>query len=371
MLKNFLVVCTLVIAVSVACGGPPQSPTSPSSAMPAGAPAAEGSPTLKASTPTPSDPINNFKVQNLRPTLTIANATATYATVALQHRLQVSDSSGAVVVDSGPLSSSGSTTSYTLTTDLVADKTYTWRARAEYDGRYGPWSSAVTFRTPELTGYIVGQELYDPLTDGKTVGSVVGSVDFLPGRGARLNSHTSRIVYTLPETLTAGEFSMMVTGIDDGSPGDKSKVMCMQEGDGLLTANDYRFSAEQRGRDYPDPGVIQFRMINGEADDEDYIRDAPRSTPNGGLSDERWYFWKLTWAKGWGRLEVRADGEQGPVIWEYTVRTNGHDYRPVPHVIIVGGGVARGNEADMSIPGMVAKNVWVSARPRPSFPTAR
>jgi hypothetical protein len=371
MLKKSLVASTLLIAVSVACGGPPQSPTSPSSAMPAGAPAAEGSPTLKASTPTPSDPIHNFKVQNLRPTLTIANAIATHATVTLQHRIQVLDSSGAVVVDSGVLPSSGTTTSYTLTTDLIADKAYTWRARAEYDGRYGAWSSAVTFLTPELTGYILGQELYDPLTDGKSVGSVVGSVDFLPGIGARLNSHGSRITYTLPETLMAGEFSIMVTGIDEGSPGDKSKVMSMQEGGGDITTNDYRATVEQRGRDYPDPGYIVFRFINGEGDDEDYINDAQRHAPSVNMSDEKWYFWKLSWTNAWARLEVRADGEQGPVIWEGSVSTNGHRYAPVPHVIHIGAPVGRGGEKDATIPGLTAKNLWVSARPRPSFPTAR
>jgi hypothetical protein len=369
MLKKLLVASTMLIAVSVACGGPPQNPASPSAALPVAAGADSGDVTLKASAPTPTSPINNVKLDSLRPTLMIANATATHVTVTLQHRFQVMDASGAVVVDSGLISPSGGTTSYAVTIDLVANKPYTWRARAEYSGHYGPWSSVASFVTPDLSGYIRGAELYDPLTNGKTVGTVVGSVDFLPGKGVRLNTSGSRVDYTLEQTLTAGEFSMMITGIDEGSPGAKSKVMSMQEGGGDITTNDYRFTIEMRGRDYVPAGAITFRVITGNAANPGSVKDGARyAVP---MNDETWYFWKATWGDGFAAVEVRENGPTGPVIYGSSVSTDGHPYRPTPHVIHIGSPLARGGEGDSTVAGMIAKNIWVSANPRPSFPSAR
>ena len=62
-------------------------------------------------------------------------------------------------------------------------------------------------------------------------------------------------------TLQAGEISVMVTGADEGNPGDKTKIMSMQEGGGDITTNDYRFTFEKRGRNYVTPGAVTFRII--------------------------------------------------------------------------------------------------------------
>jgi hypothetical protein len=39
-------------------------------------------------------------------------------------------------------------------------------------------------------------ELYDPLIHGETVGEIVGSATFLPGRGIQLNNGQTRLVHT-------------------------------------------------------------------------------------------------------------------------------------------------------------------------------
>ena len=370
MIKKSMVL-GLAFAFAAACGGSSKTPTSPSVAASGSVGATDGSVTLKASAPTPTSPVGNVRLTTMTPTLTINNATPAYASVTLQYQFQILDATGKTVVTSNAVSPSGSRTSYKITNELEGDKPYTWRARAVYDGHYGPWSDFASFLTPELKGYIRGAELYDPLTDGTTVGKTVGSVTLLPGEGIRLNNHESRVDYTLPETLTQGEFSAMVTGIDEGADGDKCKVMSMQEGGGDITTNDYRFSVEQRGRDYPNPGMIVFRMINGDSSNDGSITDSPRFEPSGGMSDGRWYFWKMSWGTGWARVTVREDGENGRVIWDWTVHTNGHPYRPVPHVIHLGAPVGRGGPKDATIPGMVFKNVWVSANPRPAFPSVR
>jgi hypothetical protein len=83
----------------------------------------------------------------------------------------------------------------------------------------------------------------------------------------------------------------MVTGIDEGSPGDKTKIMSMQEGFDDITT-----------------------------------------------------------------------------IYTSHEATNGHAYRPRPHVIHLGAPLGRAGALDASIPGAIYKNVWVSASPRPAFP---
>jgi len=369
-----LVMFGLLLAVTT-CGGNSANPTSPSSTPPAGVGAAADGSTLKATAPTPVSPVDNVRVEILTPTLNVTNASTPYATVPLRYFFQVMNAAGAVVAESGLVTAGSGTTSFVVPSGLEGDKPYSWRARAEYEGKYGPWSSLAGFVTPELKGYIrtsaFGAELYDPMTDGETAGAASGSVDFLPGIGVRLNTHESHISYTLPATLTQGEFSLMVTGIDEGSPGDKSKVMGMQEGGGDITTNDYRFTVEKRGRDYVTPGMITFRIITGEGSDDGRIHDAPRSVPAGGMSDEDWYFFKVTWRDGFARLEVRKDSQNGSIIWQYQLTTDGHPYRPVPHVIHLGAPVGRGGPQDATIPGMIIKNVWVGAGPRPQFPTVR
>jgi hypothetical protein len=228
----------------------------------------------------------------------------------------------------------------------------------------GSWSSDATFKSP-VGAYIRGAEVRDPLTIGRTVGTPFGPVQFTKD-GIELMSHESRVTYVLPQTLEAGEFSVMVTGFDEGSPGDKTKIMSMQEGFSDITTNDYRFTVEKRGRSYPTPGAVTFRVINGDAGEEDFINDGFRTGV--AFSDERWYFWKATWGPGFAAVEVREDSPTGRVIYNSRESTNGHAYRPQPHVIHLGAPVGRAGPIDASIPGTIYKNVWFGAGPRPNFP---
>ena len=173
----------------------------------------------------------------------------------------------------------------------------------------------------------------------------------------------SHVRYALPQTLEAGEFSVMVTGFDEGSPGDKTKIMSMQEGTGDITANDYRFTAEKRGAQYFLPGATVFRIIAGGG--EENIHDSARIGV--AYSDERWYFWKFTWGANFAQLDVREDSETGRIIYSRRVATH-HAYRPVPHMVYLGAPVGRAGPIDASVPGAVYKNVHVGPGPRPNFP---
>lgn len=354
--------CALVTGLAVACGQRPNTPVSPSAGGSIETAAAPDGSTLKAPAPTASSPTGGVQVDDPT-TLTAATVKAKYADIPLQYRFQVR--SGSTIVASavvGPVS--GSTVTW-QPANLEADTDYTWRVQTTYQGADGPWSADAAFKSP-IGAFIRGNEVRDPLTIGRTVGTPVGPVQ-ITANGAKLLSHESRITYVLPQTLQEGQFSVMVTGIDEGSPGDKTKVMSMQEGFGDITTNDYRVTVEKRGASYPTPGAIQFRIITGDSRDEDAITDSfPRSVLE--LSDERWYYWEFSWRTGWAGLDVRSDSPTGPVIFHREVATNGRPYRPVPHVVHLGAPVGRAGLQDASIPGAVYKNVYVGPGPRPRFP---
>ena len=72
---------------------------------------------------------------------------------------------------------------------LNYEQRYPWgvRATASYvdaNGKsvdtFGPWSAFGSFITPQNKGYIRGNELYDPLFNGETIGNIVGPAPFAP-----------------------------------------------------------------------------------------------------------------------------------------------------------------------------------------------
>ena len=363
--KALLCAATCVLAVAVACSKSSPSPASPSpAAQPDAGAAADGS-TLKSTTPAIVSPTGTAQVTD-PVLLTASKATGKYADVPISYRFQVRSGS-TVVYDSGIIGGvgSGNNVTHTPTAQLEPDTNFTWRVRAEYQGAFGSWSSDGSFRSP-VGAYIRGNEVRDPLTIGRTVGERIGPIEF-NSQGLELLTHESRVTYILPQNLQAGEFSVMVTGFDDGSPGDKTKIISMQEGTGNdLTDNDYRMTFEKRGRIYPQPGATTWRMIMGDANEHaGRIFDGDRIQLD--YSDERWYFFKITWGSR-TTAEVRADSPTGPLMYQSSRGTGSFVYRPVPHVIHLGASVGRAGPGDASIPGAIYKNVWIGAGPRPNFP---
>lgn len=364
MARRFLLCsAAAVIAVALACSKSAPNPASPSSTTPAVSDAAADGSTLKATAPAPVSPINGAQPETLE--LTANKSIGKFdSSVVLSYEFEIKNAGGTVVCNSGVIGGgTGATVSYTPTCSLEFDAEHTWRARAVYAGAVGPWSAAASFKTP-TGGYINGNEVFDPLTNGKTVGTIRGPVQFVAGVGAKLVGHESHILYRIPVNLQAGEFSMMILGADEGTEGDKSKVFSMQEGpdENDITDDDYRFTAELRGANYAQPGSVTYRIICGDA----VSRDGARNQLN--FDSSRWYFWKFTWRTGSATLQVRRDSETGSVIYSSTVGTGSHPYRPDPHYLYLGAPVGRAGLMDATLPGGTYKNVWASSRPRPSFP---
>jgi len=355
----------MLLAGVVACSNNSDTPTSPTGSQPGEASAGPNNETLKATAPTLVSPLNNAQPQGVL-ILTANKSTSPFSgsSGAYSYEFEVRRGGNAVSGCSGTVGGgSGSTVSFSPSCSLDFDQPYTWRARAVFQNRQGPWSADGAFRAP-AGGFLRANAVFDPLTNGRTVGETNGSVTFLAGVGARMDNFESNIRYVFSENLQEGEFSLMTLGIDEGNDGDKTKVMSMQEGFNDITANDYRMTVEKRGRRYSTPGAVTFRIITGGG--EDTIFDGHRTGV--AFSDENWYFWRFTWRTGFARLEVRQGSESGPTIYDTSTPTGSRPYRPVPHVLYVGAPVGRAGAQDATVPGMIVKNVWVSSSARPNFP---
>jgi hypothetical protein len=142
-----------LLAASAACSNS-SNPLSPSATPGNGSVAAvpEGTPTLKASTPSSPSPASGATTElgptgGIPVTLSVANAVATHAaSVTLAQRFQLFE--GSTLIAEPLVPAGNGRTSWTVTAQLKYDTVYTWRARAELADAYAAWSSNWTFRTP-------------------------------------------------------------------------------------------------------------------------------------------------------------------------------------------------------------------------------
>lgn len=358
--KVLLSSAAAVLGVALACSKSTPNPTSPSAATQTDAGAAADGSTLKVNAPSTTSPTGGTQATDPL-TLTATTVTGKYASVTLSYRFQVR--SGTTVVTEGVVGpATGASVSFTPT-GLASDTNYTWRVQATAQGQNGPWSSDASFKSP-VGAFIRGNELRDPLSIGTSVGQIVGPTQWVAGEGLKLMAHESHVTYQLPVTLTAGEFSLMVKGADEGTEGDKSKVFSMQQGFDDITTNAYRWTGELRGANYGGgPGSISCRMIAGDG----ISRDCGRLQKN--FDSSRWYFWKVRWDVGGSfTMEVRNDGPTGSVVFSETHSLSGRTYKPNPHVLYLGAPIGRAGPLDATLPFGIYKNVYAGPGPRPAFP---
>src|SRR3954464_3515484 len=349
-----------VCATVVACNKSTSPPTSPGSSAQGEASAGAGGSPLKVNAPGTTSPTGGAQASDPL-TLVATTVSGKFTSVnSLSYRFQVR--SGSTVASEGVVGPvSGGSVSFTPG-GLQSETNYTWRVQATTQGQNGPWSADASFKSP-VGAFIRGNEVRDPLTIGRTVGEIRGPAQFTPN-GLKLLAHESHVLYRLPVTLEAGQFSMMILGADEGSEGDKSKVFAMQEGpdESDVTTDDYRMTAELRGSLYPAPGSITCRISAGDG----VSRDCDRVQRS--FDSSRWYFWSFSWSTGTANLTVRQDSETGPAIYSNTIGTGSHPYRPTPHFLYLGVPAGRAGLIDATLPGGTYKNVYVGPGPRPAFP---
>jgi hypothetical protein len=253
------------------------------------------------------------------------------------------------------------------TDKLKQETVYRWRARGENGSAFGPWSGYFTFTTPKAGGYQTATTLWDPLTDGKSIGQAV-NMEFTVGKGARTISFESFIQYPLRQTLTQGEMSFYVDNFNPLAAGQKTKFASMSSDAPDVTTDPWRFTLEKRGASYPSAGQVRWRIITGNATSAVY--DGGPWQPV--FDKTKTHFIKFTWGSGRVTLLIaEADPTTGALG---TVRLAvsagyGGTYRPSPHMAFIGAEAGRGGVEDASVPNMTVRNVWISdgATPRPGM----
>ena len=366
MSEKFAIVVTAgVLALALGCSRQSSGPVSPSASKGAGGDAAADGSTLKVSAPTLVSPVNGAQSLD-SPTLTLGAVTGKFSTApsGLTYRFQVLGPAGETVADAGGVSG----VTYKVAATLAFKTRYTWRARAEAGDAVGPWSVTGSFVSPD-GGYIRGNEVFDPLFNGASVGEAIGPVTFT-SEGARLEGVRSYIRYLIPVTVTTGEFAVEIKGLRANAPGDKSKVFGMMSGNpdsNEYIDNPYRVDVQYRGTSGFPPNSITYRVLYGSASKLSTRYEPTTEQRNASvynLDPNTWYYWRYTWGKT-VRVTVSEGGPSGRVIYDLQRNSENGTYDPQLHYAFIGTPIGRSGSESASIPGTIYRNVWISTRPKP------
>jgi hypothetical protein len=351
------------LAVATACGHQGSTPLSPSGVKPTvsvNEVAGVNGATLKVSSPPLVSPLNDTVLDGIQPTLVCQPAAPTNGgPLTLAYDWEVYDAAGTKVrteVVNG--------TSWAVL-GLNYEQRYTWRVRATAsyvgtDGKvvdtFGPWSNFGSFVTPTNQGYIRGNELYDPLFNGQTVGTIVGPAHFVPGVGISLDSLGSYVSYQLQTPLIEGEFSMLAQNVRTRHEGGKTKLMAMSDGYDDITTNDRRATYEKRS-----DGSMAWRIITH--DDQIETSSAERVFVQYNLTDT--FAFGMDWHANVFSFYARQGGYKGKQIYGQSKHWKGRPYDPQTHVLYLGGPGGRAGDDSGSVPNIIIRQVWASSSPRP------
>lgn len=355
---------SLPLAVAVACGATLSTPTSPVG------------PTLAA--PAATAPADGAQLTVLRPTLTVSNGSSS-ASGTRTYEFQISDksdfsttaSTGVFPVlarQTGVAEGSG-TTSYTPDFDLQPTTQLFWRARIVQSGTASSWSATRSFSTA-IVGYNRNGELYDPLTNGTTIGTVVGNVTFLGAQGIRLNDGLSYVRYQLVSPISAGEFSMEIAGLRPNGPGAKLKLFSMSDTTGSTYNSPWLFTVQYRGvGGNPDNSIAwKMRLSDPAFQLEPDAKD--RTAAIMSLNPANYYFFKAMWNNGF-RLTIQ-NGISGSKFYDLEYKSTEYFeqrlilYQPTPHFAYLGANDERQGPENGSFPGEIVRGVYIGRNPRPA-----
>jgi hypothetical protein len=344
-----------MIATAIACEKSGALVPTPSGG---GTTAAEA-PTLKATAPELVSPIGGAQQKDGALGFTIKASQVASAGSSLTYRVQILNSGNDNVAGEG----TGGGLTISVNSALSPNTGYRWRARAELGALYGPWSNIEPFKSADkILGYIRGNEVYDPLIEGVTVGRVGGGpVTFIPGQGVRIDAEESFIEYNVPQTMAAGEISVLVQGLDVNSSTEdpKLRVITAREGNDAINDNPYRLSIDKRGN-----GAIAWRFLtNAPA----YIETVGAERVTYPFHEALTYLVRASWGNGFFRVQYIEGGVGGNTIYDFG---KGYDreYTPFPFNAFIGSPFKAGDRGEpSSLDGMIARQLWISPNPRPAF----
>jgi hypothetical protein len=128
-----------------------------------------------------------------------------------------------------------------------------------------------------------------------------------------------------------------------------------------IVTNDRRMTVEKRG----DPaGIVAWRFITHD----DQVDTEGHERIYVDFKGDRPYFWEASWRNNFFNVVAREGASpDGPIMYDKGKPFGGRAYDPSPHVIYVGSPVGRSGPDAATVPGMIARQVWVSSRPRPAY----
>lgn len=279
--------------------------------------------------PTIQSPSNGTTVQSTQPTLVVGNATGSSGV--LTYRFEVAKDSAFTnaVAQAEGIAQGAGTTSWQVSTPLGGGQHF-WRARASAGGANGPYSAVANFtvesgffRTTPVDNLLV----FDPLTNGSSVGEVFGG-DFTE-RGWFCTAADKYIRYEVP-TIRQGYVEFQVTNLREFNPvPEKRHIFIMWDPTrGDYRANPFRVNIHKLDRNTVNFGFVRLRWIsNGEQRDTEYDFT--------GWRPDRIYTWRIEWGDfpevtTSQRVRVLLDGV---VIME---RNYDNYYTPARHWIELG-----------------------------------
>ena len=231
----FLTALTLAAGFFNGCGD--DSPSGPSTTL--------GAPGIVS-------PAAGSETSETKPTLTVSNVTVSDGGSA-SYSFQVATDSGFtnIVVQIDGVGEGGSGQTSWKVTENLGNGEHFWRARARASGIDGPFSAVADFDV--LTAFKSnlprgGVLVFDPLTNGSTVGTRRGGV--FTDQGWLVQARSNHIIYNL-DTLAAGYIEWDMTGLAIGNIGAGARhlvVMWDPSAGSDFTTNPFRASIQKQDR---------------------------------------------------------------------------------------------------------------------------
>jgi hypothetical protein len=152
MLRRFFIAATFACALAVAgcTQSPPVAPSASNASTPTDEGAAPDGSTLKVTAPTAVSPRDGIRIQSVRPSLVIGPSRSNFVTLdGFTYRYELLAPDGQVI-----WAANTQELQVDVPVNLLTDTRYTWRARAEYEGAFGPFSAPSDFLTIDYQGIV-------------------------------------------------------------------------------------------------------------------------------------------------------------------------------------------------------------------------
>jgi hypothetical protein len=350
-----LLLCPLFLALVVYGCGDEGSPSSPSSTPTGGARVganglAVTDPSLTA--PVPQQPPIGEAVFDLQPELGFGNATGGVSTRTYQIDLALDSAFQQIAVqETGIAEGEGGMTRWTVSESLLAETKYYWRIAAVTSAGAGPYSQVSEFRIREpftdnrRNGSLV---VFDPLTNGSSVGQVMGGSFVAGGWQPQTNLDCIRYqVPTLPEGLV--EFTTVNLSTPNPAPGKRILFSMWDPSQGAYRENPYRVHIQKLDQSTVRVDDVRLRWISrGEEH-------------NTGISffdfePQIVYEWRLEWGTFPGNRHQHVKVFLQGI--EILNRNYSKVYHPNPHWIELGN-----CEREETVEAAIFSNIRIGDRP--------